>query len=125
MIMFVESSSPLSVWSVPLVIVVEPLTPVSDAVQVLARLLAVRFSCVDALTFAMFAELVTDPVGPSVPDVLTPIAPEEKIVAGPESARADAALAFWGLFDPLDASVADGVGPVGVQPRPNAETEQK
>ncbi|MBA3391423.1 MAG: hypothetical protein H0T89_02210 [Deltaproteobacteria bacterium] len=40
----VESKSPLSVWSVPPVIVVEPLTPVSEAVQVLARLLAVKFS---------------------------------------------------------------------------------
>jgi hypothetical protein len=125
MIMFVESSSPLSVWSVPLVIVVEPLTPVSDAVQVLARLLAVRFSCVDALTFAMFAELVTEPVGPSVPEVLTLIAPEEKMVAGPESARAEGALAVCGLFDPLDASVTDGVGPGGVQPIPKAETEQE
>ena len=60
----------------------------------------------------MFAVLVTDPVGPSVPWVLTSIWPEEKIVAGPESARADAALAVWGLFEASDASVTASTRPV-------------
>jgi len=117
--------SPLSVTSVPPVIVVEPLAPLSDAVQVLARLLAVKLSWPDAPTFAMLAELVTDPVGPSVPEVLTSMRPEEKIVAGPASARADAALALWGLFEASDASVTDGVGAAGVHELPKASTVQE
>jgi len=74
------------------------------------------------LTFAMLDELVTDPVGPIVPCVLTSSRPEEKIVAGPASARADAALAVWGLFEALDASVTVGVGPAGKHGMPKALT---
>ncbi len=47
-IMLVGSLSPLSVCSVPPVIVVVPLTPDSEAVQLLARLAAVNASLPDA-----------------------------------------------------------------------------
>jgi len=54
--------------------------------------------------------------------VLTSSCPEENIVAGPESARADAALAVCGLLEAFDASVTVEDGPAGVQGWPNAET---
>jgi hypothetical protein len=92
------------------VIVVEPPTPLCDAVQVLSRLRAAKLSWPTTPRSAMWAELVTDPSGPSVPEVLMSMRPEEKIVAGPASARADATLAVWGLFEASEASVTHGVG---------------
>ena len=73
----------------------------------------------------MLVELVIDPIGPSVPEVLTSIRPEEKMVAGPESARAVRAKAVCGLFEALDASVTDGIGPGGEQGMEKAEAVQK
>jgi hypothetical protein len=67
----------------PFTTVVEPLTPVSDAAQVLAIDSAVKTSEWEVLTVWMVAVVVTDPLGPVVPWVLTVIGPELKIVAGP------------------------------------------
>jgi hypothetical protein len=113
--MFVGSLSPLSVTSVPPVIVTEPLTPDWVAVQVLCMLVASKFSLPEALMFWMLVALVTEPLGPSEPDVVTMSEPELKTVAGPADALADAALAVCGLLEALDASVTVGVGPGGLQ----------
>jgi hypothetical protein len=62
-------------------------------------------------TARQFIAAYRDPVAPSVPWVLTSIWPELKRVAGPASARLDATLAVWGLFEASEASVTVGVGP--------------
>ncbi len=49
--------------------------------------------------------LVTDPVGPSVPRVMTFSRPEEKTVAGPADAPADAAARSGGPSRHVEASV--------------------
>jgi len=81
------ASKPLSVWSVPPLIVVEPLPAPSDAVQVLDTLVAVKTSWPLVFTDWMLAELVTDPLGPVVPWVLTVSWPELKKMAGPICTR--------------------------------------
>ncbi len=105
-------SSPLSVKSVPLVTVVEPDTQDWFAWHVLEMLEAVSASCVEVFTVMMFAELVTDPVGPGVPSVLTVIGPDEKNVAGPSFACPVDALSVKGTVDPPVGSVTVGVGPI-------------
>jgi hypothetical protein len=114
---FVGSKSPLSVSSVPPVIVVEPLTPDAEAVQVLWSWLAVNTSFLEVLTLLIVAVLVTEPLGPMVPCVLTSIWPLVKIVAmppGPACTLPDAAVALCGLFEASGASVTTGVGPESV-----------
>ena len=111
--------------NVPPVIVVEPLTPASDAVQLLARLDAVNASLPDALTFAILVELVADPLGPVVPWVLTSIGPELKRVAGPVDALPDGAVAVIGPSEPPEGGVTIGVGFAGLHGMPNAVTVQR
>ncbi len=60
-----------STVSSPPVIMVEPVTPFSSAVHVLAMLAAVKTSWPEVFTGPTVAVLVTDPVGPVVPTVLT------------------------------------------------------
>ncbi len=105
-----------------MVIVVEPLTPVPDAVHELAtdvsglvpgglKLSSPNTSERDVLTSAMLVEVVTDPVGPRLPEVLTVIWPELKKVAGPTTALPDGSVAVCGLLDASAASVTVGAGP--------------
>ena len=92
--------------------VVLPLTPVSVAVQVLLMEAAVKTSCLDVLTFDTVAVLVTDPVGPVVPWVLTVIGPELKRIAGPTWTSAEGTLAVIGKAEPAGGSVTTGAGPL-------------
>jgi hypothetical protein len=92
--------------------VVDPLTPLSDAVHVLEAELAVKTSCPDALMFWMLVELVTDPAGPSVPCVLTSIWSELKTVATAARTRPLVRLAVIGTADPVAGRVTEGSGPV-------------
>jgi hypothetical protein len=99
-------SRPLSVSSTPFVTVVEPVIPVSDAVQVLERVAALNTSSPEGLMLLMVAVLVADPVGPGVPTVLTSMAPELKMIPYlPESA-----WAVMGVADPVGGSETAGVG---------------
>jgi len=102
--------------------VVEPLTPVADALQLLATRLAVNGSCPDVLTFWTAAELVTEPAGPIDPCVLTSSCPELNTVAGPYTALPDNADAVAGLFEAFGASVTAGAGPRAVAAPPNKLT---
>ena len=104
-------SSPLSICSFPPLIVVVPLAPASDAVQVLVATLAVKTSSPDVLMSPICDELETDAPGPVAPWVLTWSRPELKKVAGPCLTSPDGALALWGLFDASGARVTVGVGP--------------
>jgi len=108
--LFSGSSSPLSVCRDPLVTVVEPLTPVLDAVHVLATAPAVSTSSWDLLRFETRLELVTDP-SLNVPCVLTSNNPAEKRLAGPTMTDADGALPVTGVADPPDGNVTVGAGP--------------
>ncbi|MEO7518524.1 MAG: hypothetical protein ABIY58_07180 [Acidimicrobiales bacterium] len=117
--LLVGSLSPLSVWSVPPVIVTEPVAPASEAVHVLDALVAVNTSWAEVLMLVMLVELVTDPVGPVVPWVLTVIGPELKKRAGPAEALPVAAVAVRGTADPPAGSVTVGVGPTGGWAIPN------
>jgi len=102
---------PSSVWSVPPVIVVEPLTPaVSDAVQVLVTLLAVNTSAPEVLMVWMSVELVTDPPA-GVPWVLTVMGPEVKKMPGPYRASPEGTEAVTALAEPPGGNVTVGVGP--------------
>ena len=107
------SRSPSEVCSTPPVIVVEPLTPLSDAVQVLLRLVAVNTSAPELFTFWMSVELAAEPPTSSDPSVFAVIGPEENIVAGPKTAAPVPTLAVWGLFEASAASVTLGVGAIG------------
>ncbi|HUQ62855.1 MAG TPA: hypothetical protein VM121_03790 [Acidimicrobiales bacterium] len=90
---------------------VEPVMPPSFAVHVLAMLWALNGSSPDLPGFVMVLVLVTEPSGPSVPEVATCRASEVKMVAGPAMKPADGALAFCGLLEALEARVTTGVGP--------------
>jgi len=103
-------ASPSSVRSVPPVIVVEPVTPASEAVQVLATLAAVNTSAPLVLVVAMLVELVTDPPAPVVPWVLTVIAPEVKKMPGPYRASPVATEPVMGAAEPVGGSVTAGAG---------------
>jgi hypothetical protein len=109
--------APLSVRRLPLVMVVAPLTPDSDAMQLLATVSAVRISppvsgCEAALfTFVAVDELLTEPEGPRVPDVFTVIWSDVKRVATSATANPVEAMAVCGLFEAFGASVTTGVGP--------------
>ena len=105
--------SPSEIWSTPPVIVVDPDTPFFDAVHLLWSPSAVNTSVPEALTSWMSAELLTDPSTPSDPAVLTLIAPEEKMVAGPKTAAAPDADVVCGLLEASVASVTRGVGTTG------------
>jgi hypothetical protein len=105
------SGLPSEVCSTPLLIVVEPVTPVSVAVQVLDAEVAVKTSWPERLMFWMVAVLVTDPPGPSVPWVLTSMAPLLQMMAGPNWTSPSAALAVCGLLEASGARVTIGVGP--------------
>ncbi len=70
----------------------------------------------------MLVELVTDPLAPSVPWVLTVIRPEEKTVAGPVPALLMGTVAVWGLFEASADSVTRGVLAAGLQGWPKAVT---
>jgi hypothetical protein len=65
------------------VTVVDPDTPLSDAVHVLATCVAVNTSWVEVLMLLMVALLVTEPAGPVVPWDMTLMEPALKMVAGP------------------------------------------
>ena len=73
----------------------------------------------------MLAVLVTDPVGPVDPWVVTVSGPEVKKVAGPTLPNPDGAVAVCGLFDPSAAKVTVGVGPVMMGGPPNRPTDRK
>jgi hypothetical protein len=105
------SGLPSEVCRTPLLIVVEPLTPASDAVQVLDAEVAVKTSWPERLMFWMVAVLVTDPPAPSVPWVFTWMAPLLQMMAGPYWTMASATLAICGLLDASGASVTIGAGP--------------
>lgn len=92
-------------------IVVDPVTPLSDALQVPATFVAVKTSFPDLPTLLMLAELVTEPLGPMLPWVLTSSRSELKIVAGPYWAEADGAVAVMGAAEPPGGSVTLGAGP--------------
>jgi len=104
--------SPLSVCIIPLVMVVAPLTPVSDAVQVLAALAAVNGAPLATSMSEMVALAVAVPVGPVVPWVLTWIWPEVNNDAVPPatSTFADGAEALI-VGAPTDGRVTTGAGP--------------
>jgi len=93
-------------------------TPNRDAVQVLEMAEAVKFSCVEVLVVAMFTELVTDPLGPVVPWVLTTSCPEEKKMAGPTWPTVPSA-SVWDTLPPAGGSTTDGleeIAGVGAHP---------
>jgi hypothetical protein len=113
---------PSEVWSVPLVIVAERATPVSETLQVLATLAAVNTSWPDVLTFWMLVELVTDPLAPVVPRALTVIGPELKTIAGPYCALPVGAVAVTGTAEPPAGSVTVGAGPRGLAGPPKRLT---
>ncbi len=94
-------------------IVVEPLMPASDAMDVLFTLAAVNACAPVGLIPVMLTELVTDPVGPVVPCVLTVIGPELKRLAGPYCTLPVGAVAVIGMAEPPGGSVTVGVGPIG------------
>ena len=104
------SGSPSERTSVPPLIVVEPLVPDSDAVQVLDTLVAVNTSWPDVLTGPTVAVLVTEPVGPVVPWVLTVNGPVVNRKAGPRCARHWSAPAVTGVADPPRGRVTAGSG---------------
>jgi hypothetical protein len=103
--------SPSEVCRDPVVIVVEPVTPLSVAVHVLSTFVAVNTSVCDVFTVSMLVELVTDPVGPGDPCVVTVIGPDVKNVAGPyftEPVVADDVI----RAEPPGGSVTVGIGPI-------------
>jgi len=103
-------SLPLSVSSLPMAIVVVPLTtPVLDDEHELARRVVVNAPPFALVMFATFAVVVTEPVGPSVPCVLTSSCPVVRNVAGPTVAVADGRVADCGV--PVAGSVTVGAGP--------------
>ncbi len=98
--------------------VVEAVTPVADAVQVLVALVAVNGSDPDVLIPAMLVELVTDPLGPVVPWVLALSWLEEKSVAGATVPAVPSGSA-WVTLPPVVGSSTDGLeeaAGVGAQP---------
>src|SRR5947208_11193742 len=106
------SSSPLSVCSIPPVIMVEPLAaPVPDAVQLLATTLAVKTSPNALVRLETLAELNTDPPA-GVPWLLTSSWPEVRNRAGPNCTLADGRVAVTGAPEPPgEGSVTVGAGP--------------
>jgi hypothetical protein len=100
-------------------------TPVSVAVHVLEAAVAVKISLPDVLMFWMVEVLVTEPLGPSVPWVLTVIGPELKRTAGPTWTRPDGALAVIGTAEPVAGSVTEGSGPRTLGGPPNRLTLAK
>ena len=89
---------------------VEPVTPDSDAVQVLCTLAAVKVSTPEVLVFWMSEVDVTDPVGPVVPCVVTVIGPEVKKIPGPYLASAVATASVMGTAEPPAGSITRGRG---------------
>ena len=118
-------SSPLSVWSTPFVIVVAPPVPLSEAEHVASKEVAVKISPMALVMLLTVALLVTDPVGPGVPWVLTVISPEVKNRAGPAPATPDGAVAVIGAPDPPAGSVTVGVGTVTLGGPPKRPTLAK
>jgi len=107
------SVAPWEVTTVPPTTVVNPVTPLSDAVQVLSREVAVNTSCWDVLMGARLAVLVTDPVGPVVPWVLTVVGPAVKSLAGPMTTFDVGDVAVIGTAEPPGGRLTMGVGPKG------------
>jgi len=118
-------SSPLSVCNMPPVMTVEPLMPVSDAEQLLRTSVAVKTSPCKFVRFWTRAELITDPVAPGVPWVLTSICPEVKNRAGPAPACPVAAVAVIGVAEPPGGSETVGVGPLILGGPPKRPTLEK
>jgi len=90
------------------VIVVVPVTPVEDPVHELVTVAAVKTSAPEVLVVEMLVEVVTDPVGPGVPWVLTVIGPDVKMMPGPYRASPVAAEAVTGTTEPPAGSVTAG-----------------
>lgn len=100
----------VEVTRLPLVNVVEPVVPDWLAVHVLVAWSAVKPPEPPVPTAWIWVELVTvPPLG--VPWVLIAIGPEVNIVAGPNAADPDAALAVTGVAEPAAGSDTVGVGP--------------
>jgi len=101
-------ASPSSSWSVPFVMVVVPLTPDSEAVQLLATLVEENTSAPEVFVPAMLLDVVTDPVAPVVPWVLSVIGPEVKKMPGPYRASPVGAEAVTGTAEPVGGSITVG-----------------
>jgi hypothetical protein len=67
-------------------------------------------------------ELVTDPLGPVLPCVLTAMASELKKIAGPTTALAEVSDAVTALVEPLAGNTTDGAGPRVLAGPPNKLT---
>ena len=102
------------VASSPLVTVVEPVTPLSLAVQVAISWSAENWPPLAVVMLLIVAVLVTDPPAPRVPCVLTSTGPDSNKVAGPYTTTSEASWPVIGVAEPPAGSVTLGVGPYGV-----------
>jgi len=102
------ATSPLSVKRPPPVIVVVALTPLSEAVQELATLVALKDSLPPMPTLSALAELVTDPVAPVVPVELADMADDVKNTAGPAEPEAPSG-SVWVTLPPAAGRTTEGL----------------